>query len=111
MITFKEYLNEAVLDANLLKRKPLAQRTPREQAFLKAAKAAKPPKGKVEVHLKHEDGTISKNSFRLKKSQDKWDDEAKEIAANHLKNMQNMHDQFPAISGSRATEVHKVVVK
>lgn len=111
MKTFKQYLNEAVKDADSLKRKPLAQRSAKDQAFLDAAKAAKPPKGKVDVHLKHEDGTISKSSFKLTKSQHKWDDEAKDIAAGHLKNMQNIHDQFPKISGSRATEVHKVVIK
>ena len=114
MLTFKEYLEyleEAVADVSRLKRKPLSQRTPREQAAINAAKANKPKKGKVEVHLKHEDGTISKSSFSLKGKEDKWDEEAKTIADGHLKHMQNIHDQFPTISGSRATEVHKVVIK
>jgi len=111
MITFKEYLEEAVVDVAQLKRKPLSQRTPREQAAIDAAKASKPKKGKVEVHLKHEDGTTSKSRFSLMGKESKWDEEAKTIADGHLKNMQNIHDQFPKISGSRATEVHKVVIK
>lgn len=110
MKTFKQF-NEAVKDLASLKRKPLSQRTAKDQAFLDAAKANKPPKGKVDVHLKHEDGTISKHTFKLTKSQAKWDDEAKTIASSHLKQMQNIHDQFPKISGSRAAEVHKVVIK
>lgn len=111
MLTFKEYLEEAVVDVSQLKRKPLSQRTPREQAAINAAKANKPKKGKVEVYLKHEDGTISKSSFRLMGKEHKWDEEAKAIADGHLKHMQNIHDQFPTISRSRATEVHKVVIK
>jgi hypothetical protein len=110
MITFKQF-TEAVADIQQIKRKKLIDRTPREQAALNAAKASKPPSGKVEVHLKHEDGTISKSRFKLMKSQDKWDAESKEIADNHLKNKQSMHDQFPNISRSRAKEIHKVVVK
>ena len=39
MITFKEHLEEAVVDVSRLKRKPLSQRTPREQAAINAAKA------------------------------------------------------------------------
>lgn len=107
MISFKEYFDEAVADLQQIKRKKLVDRTPREQAALNAAKASKPPSGKVEVHVKHEDGSISKSRFKLMK----WSDEPKEIADNHLKNLQSIHDQFPKISGSRAKEVHKVVVK
>lgn len=111
MKSFLEFLDEAVKDVDQLKRKPLNQRTAKDQAFLDAAKASKPKTGKVEVHLTHEDGTKSKNVFKLTKSANKWEDEAKDIAANHLKHMQNIHDQFPKISGSRAKEVHKVVIK
>ena len=64
-VTNEEKVEEAVVDVAQLKRKPLSQRTPREQAAIDAAKASKPKKGEVEVHLKHEDGTISKSSFRL----------------------------------------------
>ena len=110
MISFKQF-TEAVADIQQIKRKKLIDRTPREQAALNAAKASKPPSGKVEVHVKHEDGSISKSRFKLMKRQDKWDDESKEIADNHLKNLQYIHDQFPKISGSRAKEIHKVVIK
>jgi hypothetical protein len=71
----------------------------------------KPPAGKVEVNVKHDDGTVSKSRFKLTRNPDKWDSESKEIADNHLKNLQYIHDQFPKISGSRAKEIHKVVVK
>lgn len=114
MFTFKEYLDyleEAVADVSKLKRKPLSQRTPKEQAAINAAKANKPKKGKVEVHLKHEDGTISKSSFNLKGKEHKQDEEAKTIADEHLKNMQYIYDRFPTVSGSRAVEVHKIVIK
>jgi hypothetical protein len=111
MISFKQYFSEAVADIAQLKRKPLAQRTPRDQAALNAAKASKPKTGKVEVHIKHEDGKVSKERFKLTKKQDKWDDEAKEIASAHLKNLQSMHDKFPSVVGSRAKEIHKVEIK
>lgn len=110
MITFKQF-TEAVADIQQIKRKKLIDRTPREQAALDAAKASKPPSGKVEVHVKHEDGSVSKSRFKLMRRQDKWDSESKEIADNHLKNLQYIHDQFPKISGSRAKEIHKVVIK
>lgn len=109
--TFKEWVEESVADVSLLKRKPLLKRTPREQAAINAAKESKPKTGKVEVHLKHEDGTISKSKFKLMKRQDKWEDEADEVAKGHLKNMQNMKDKFPDISGSRAISIHKVEIK
>lgn len=111
MISFKEYLDEAAKDVTSLKRKPLSQRTPKDQAFLNAQKASKPPTGKVEIHIKHEDGSVSKNRYKLMKSQGKWEDEAQETAKGVLKNMQDMHDRFPTISGSRAKEIHKVVIK
>lgn len=111
MKSFLEFLDEAVKDIHQLKRKPLSQRTAKDQAFLNAAKASKPKTGKAEVHISHEDGTKSKHVFKLVKNADKWEDEAKNIAVNHLKHMQNIHDQFPKISGSRAKEVHKVVIK
>lgn len=108
---FIQFLDEAVQDPHQLKRKPLSQRTDKEQSFLNALKANKPKSGKLDVHLKHEDGSTSKSSFKLSKYPKKWEDEAKNIASDHLKHMQNIHDQFPKISGSRATEVHKVVIK
>jgi len=114
MKTFQEFisqLKEGVTDIAVAKRKPLSQRSGREQAAIDAAKQSKPPKGTVEIHLKHEDGSISKSKFKLTKSQSKWDDEAKAAADGHLKNMQAMHDRFPDISGSKAKEIHKVVVK
>jgi hypothetical protein len=111
MKSFVEFLDEAVKDVHLLKRKPLSQRTEKDQAAINAAKSSKPKTGKVDIHLKHEDGSTSKSTFKLTKSQDKWEDEAKSIAANHLKQMQNIHDQFPKISGSRAKEVHKATIK
>lgn len=112
MITFKEFA-EGVVDIQQVKKKKLIDRTPREQAAINAAKASKPPSGKVEVHLKHDDGSITKSKFKLMKSQSKWDDEAKEIADSHLKNMQSMHDRFPDLMKNKPkpVEVHKVVIK
>lgn len=104
-------LDEAVADIQMIKKKKLVDRTPREQAALNAAKQSKPPQGKVEVHIKHEDGKISKNKFKLQRSQPKWEAEADEIAKGHLANLQSIYDRFPTISGSRAKEVHKVVIK
>ena len=108
---FLEFLDETAKDVWQVKRKPLSQRTDKDQRFLDANKASKPITGKLDVHLKHEDGSTSKSTFKLTKSQDTWEDEAKNIAANHLKHMQSIHDQFPKISGSRATEVHKTSIK
>lgn len=111
MISFKDYLQEGVADAAMIRRKPLSKRTDKEQAFLNAQKASKPQQGKVEVHIKHEDGTISKEKFKLKKHPSEWENEAQTIANGHLKNLQMIHDKFPTISGSKAKEVHKVMVK
>lgn len=111
MITFKEYLEEGVLDATLIKKKPLNQRTSREQAFLNAQKASKPKTGKVVVHIKHEDGSISKSAFKLTRREQHWEDEAREVADSHLKNLQHTHDQFPNMSRPRAKEIHKVEIK
>lgn len=104
---------EGVVDIQQVKKKKLVDRTPREQAALNAAKASKPPQGKVEVHIKHDDGSITKDRFKLTKKQDKWDDEAKEIADAHLKNKQSMHQRFPEVykDKPKAVEIHKVVIK
>lgn len=111
MITFKQFLNEIVRDASFIKKKPLSQRSEKEQAFLNAQKTNQPKKGKVIVHLKHEDGTVSKEAFKLTGKESNWEDEAKKTAEGHLKNMQSMHDKFPKISGSKAKDIHKVEIK
>ena len=121
MISFKEFkecltietFDEAISDPTMIKRKRLNDRTPRQQAALDAAKRSKPIKGAVEVHLKHEDGSVSKSKFKLMKNPAKWDEEAKEIAIGHLKNMQSMHDRFPDLvkDQPKPVEVHKTVIK
>lgn len=111
MKTFKDFMSEGVVDIQQVKRKRLADRTSKEQAVLDAAKQNKPAQGKVEVHIKHEDGSVSKERFKLQKHQSKWEDEANEIAKGHLKNLQTMKDKYPDIGRSRAKEVHKVIIK
>ena len=106
-------LQEAVSDVQQIKRKRLNDRTPKQQAAVNAAKQSKAPKGKVEVHLVHENGAITKGVFKLTKSPAKWKEEAEQIADSHLKHMQQMHDQFPKLAkeGERPASIHKVVVK
>ena len=119
MISFKEYLikevelEEGVVDVQQVKRKRLVNRTPREQAAINATKQSKPSKGVVEIHLKHEDGSISKSKFKLMKREAKWDEESQEIANSHLNNMQAMHNRFPDLMKDqpKPVEVHKVIIK
>lgn len=96
-----EDLDEGVYDSSW-KNIPLNQRSPKQQAAINAY-GKKPKAATVTIHLKHEDGSISKSKF-------KKDAKAtpEEMADNHLKHMQNIHAQFPKISGSRAASVHKV---
>ena len=110
MKSFKQFV-EGVVDIQQVKRKKLSDRSAKEQAVLDAAKQNKPAQGKVEVHIKHDDGSISKERFKLQKHQSKWDDEANDIASGHLKNLQAMKDRYPDVGGSRAKEIHKVVIK
>lgn len=107
MTTFKQFL-EGVADIASIKRKKLVDRTPREAAALAAA-SKKAPTGKVVVHLEYEDGSIVKDTFKLKRNSDKWENEADEIADGHLKHMQNMYDRFK--QGSRPVKVVKRDIK
>lgn len=115
MKTFKKFLgklNESI-DVQRVKRKPVLQRTPREQAAIDAAKKSKPKAGKVEVYIKYEDGSSKKAVFKLTRRENMWEDEAKEIADSHLKNIQNMYSTYPDIYKDKPqpVEVHKVTIK
>lgn len=102
---YEDDLHEGVSDLDQVKKKSLNDRTPRDQAFINAY-SKKKSTAKVNVHIKHEDGKISKHSFKVvgKQTPD-------EIADGHLKNLQYIHDKFPNVSGSRAKEIHKVELK
>jgi len=101
-----ESMDEAAYDP--INKSRLKDRTPRQQAAINAYKSTKPKQPKLVVHINHEDGTVSKSSFKMKHGSE---DEAKEIAAGHLKNIQYIHDQFPKISGSRGVDIKKYEIK
>lgn len=110
MKTFKDFILEVGgMSAKELMKVPLSKRSPKQQAAIDAAKASKPKAGKVEIHIKHEDGSVSKERFKLT-SKD-WEKEANIIASNHLQKLQYIYDQFPKTSSSRAKEIHKVIIK
>jgi hypothetical protein len=106
-------LDEAVVDVAQVKRKPLAQRTPREQAAIDAAKQSKPKAGKIEVHIKYDDGKVRKERFKLMKREKDWESEAQEVADSYLKNIQTMYDKNPELTAGkpRPKEIHKVEIK
>lgn len=112
MLTFQEFLQEAVVDVGAASKKRAVDRTDREQRVLDAMKTNKPKQNKVVVHLKHEDGSKSKETFKLMKSPEFHDTEAADIAQKHLKNAQAFFDDIGHKLGhSRAKEILKVDIK
>lgn len=105
----KNVKESRVMSTKELQRIPLNKRSDKQQAAIDAAKASKPKAGKADIHIKHEDGTVSKHTVKLTKKD--WEDESQKAAEGILKNLQYIHDQFPKTSGSKAKEIHKVVIK
>jgi predicted RNA binding protein YcfA (HicA-like mRNA interferase family) len=97
-------VDEAVKDYDTLKRKPLNQRSDKDNSFLAANKPKKNKPATVEVHIKHEDGTISKEKFKHDGRSS-----AEEVGQNHLKHMQVIHSKFGGFS--KPESVHKAILK
>ena len=109
---FIDMLAEGVTDVTIAKRKRIADRTPREQAAIDAAKKQKPLTGKADVHRKYENGAIIKHKFTLKKSPDEWHDEAEKHGNDYIKMMQDLRKYHPnSFKDAIPVAIHKIVVK
>lgn len=99
-----EEVDEGVKTYDETKRIPLNKRSAKDVSFLNANKPNKAKVAKVEIHIKHEDGSISKEKFKHDGKTS-----AEEMGNNHLKHMQLLHSKFGGFS--KPVSVHKAVLK
>lgn len=104
-------LFEGVVDIASVKRKPLIKRTPREQAVLDAAKSTKPKTGKVEVHIKLDTGKVIKERFKLTMPENRWEEEANQIANKYFTDLLRLHERFPGLQRPIPVSIEKVIIK